>query len=275
MNSSLALIAPSPRQLARAFLRPSNSGSPSTLDFLPGAQRMRIPGPAGQVAAATAGEGPAVLLVHGWEGQASDLAAFAPALLNSGYRVVAIDLPAHGASHGSSTSIPASAQALLPVAQALGPFHAVIAHSIGTAVTVEAMAAGLPAGRVALLAAPARYLDYARGFAAQAGLTPDQTDEMIEALGELGIDVRAVSMPRRARALEVPALFVHSNDDRIVPVSDAIESVASWSGARLMRVDGLGHRRLLKDPSVVDAVIRFVAAPTGVTTSPPLALRQS
>ena len=268
MNSSITLDAPSPLQLAQAFLRPSNTGSPSTLGFLAGAQRMQIAGPTGQIAAATAGDGPAVLLVHGWEGQASDMAAFAPALLQSGYRVVAIDLPAHGESQGSSTSIPASARALLPVAQALGPFHAVVAHSIGTAVTVEALASGMPAGRVALLAAPARYLDYARAFAAQAGLAAAQTEEMIGALLELGIDVRAVSMPRRARSLSVPALFVHSNDDRIVPVSDAIESAASWPGASLMRLNGLGHRRLLKDPTVIDAGVRFVASLPDGATSP-------
>ena len=54
MNSSITLDAPSPLQLAQAFLRPSNTGSPSTLGFLAGAQRMQIAGPTGQIAAANA-----------------------------------------------------------------------------------------------------------------------------------------------------------------------------------------------------------------------------
>src|SRR5690242_19551034 len=38
---------------------------------------------------------PAVLLAHGWGGQAAQMRAFAFKLLSAGYRVVAFDQPAH------------------------------------------------------------------------------------------------------------------------------------------------------------------------------------
>lgn len=45
-----------------------------------------------RVAVQLAETDPTVLLLHGWEGQASDMAAFASPLLSAGYRVAALDL---------------------------------------------------------------------------------------------------------------------------------------------------------------------------------------
>src|SRR5688572_2988678 len=43
-----------------------------------------------------AGDGPTILLVHGWGERASAMGAFIAPLTSAGYRVVAIDLPGHG-----------------------------------------------------------------------------------------------------------------------------------------------------------------------------------
>lgn len=244
---------------ALAFLTPAPAAKAPSLDFLPGARRRQIHTPDGHLAAAEWGEGPTVLLLHGWEGRASDLAAFAPPLLQAGYRVLALNLPAHGESQGEHTSIPASARALLAAQHDWGgTLHAVVAHSVGTAVVVEAMAQGLQVGRVALVSPPARYVDYAHGFARQAGLSPEQTEALMQALLRLGVDTASIHTPRRARTLTTPALLVHSADDRVVPIGNAEAIAQAWAGSRLMRVDGLGHRRLLQAPEVVSEVTAFV-----------------
>lgn len=245
--------------LARAFLTPRRPRDGLQPLALPHSRLFSVPTGDGRLAVQEAGSGPAVLLVHGWEGQAADLGAIAQALLAQGRRVLALDLPAHGASTGDHTSIPASARALLALQQAVGPLSAVVAHSVGAAVAVHAMAQGLEVGRAALLAAPAHYRDYATGFAAQAGLDAAQTTRLLATLRSLGVDVDTVSMPADAARLHQPALFVHSADDRVVRFADAQASSRAWAGAVLMRVDGLGHRRLLADDQVVQAVARFVA----------------
>lgn len=268
MNVAIAELSPptsAPEAAAQAFLTPSKTRRAASLGFL-GTSR-RVDTPSGDVAIAEAGTGPAVLLVHGWDGQAADLAAFAPPLLASGHRVIAIDLPAHGESRGERTSIPAAAEALLALQRHAGDLHAVIGHSVGAAVLVEAMARGLRAGSAVLLAAPARYADYAKAFATQAGLDREQAGEMVEALRRLGVDVHAVSMPAVAPMLRQAALFVHSADDRIVSIADAEESAAAWPGARLLRLEGLGHRRILQSPEVIAAVSQFIAAPTGARSA--------
>ena len=50
------------------------------------------------------GEGPTVLLVHGWEGRGSQMAAFAAPLAEAGFRAVAFDAPGAASSGVSAAS---------------------------------------------------------------------------------------------------------------------------------------------------------------------------
>lgn len=247
-----------PAQAARAFLTPRPPRQRVPL-VLPGARPIRIPTPEVELAALVAGQGPTVLLLHGWEGQASDLAAIGAELVAAGHRVVALDLPAHGDSGGRQASIPAMARALQHAAPAFGALHAVVAHSVGTAVTITAMAQGLAVPRAVLLAAPARYADFLQRFAAQVGLDRQGAAALAEHLLGEGVDVARIDSPHLVRTLTAAALYVHSTDDPVVPIADAEAACAAWPGARLMRVEGLGHGRLLAAPAVVDAVVHFVS----------------
>src|SRR5262245_10129632 len=67
---------------------------------------------AGKVAAWTWGEGPAIVLVHGWNGRGAQLGAFVDPLVAAGFQVVSFDAPGHGKSPGSTSSIIAFADAL-------------------------------------------------------------------------------------------------------------------------------------------------------------------
>jgi pimeloyl-ACP methyl ester carboxylesterase len=192
-----------------------------------------------------------------------DWAALAPALLDAGCSVVAMHLPAHGESAGRHTSIPQSARALCAVGAAVGPLQGAIAHSVGSAVLGEALHVGLQVQRVVMIAAPARYEHYARGMAAAAGLDAQGTAQMLAELSRLiGVDVREITLPRRAPLRREAALFIHSSDDRVVAIEDSLATAATWPGAQHQRVEGLGHRRILGDPGVIAAALAFVALRT-------------
>ena len=65
-------------------------------------------------------EAPAVLLAHGWGGNAAQMRGFVFPLLSAGYRVVAFDQPAHGVSEGRLTGLPDFADVLARVAWQAG-----------------------------------------------------------------------------------------------------------------------------------------------------------
>jgi len=216
-------------------------------------------------------QGPTVLLVHGWHGRASDLSAMAEPLRVRGHRVVALDFPAHGASTGRRTILPTMAAALRAVASLQPSLHAVVAHSFGGIVTTLALRQGMSCERVVLLASPS---DMDPGFATlerALGMGPRARqafrERLMRVLGRVGVP--GLDITSMVSELRVPALIVHSADDREVPLPESRRLAQAWAGAERMQVEGLGHRRLLRNAAVVSRVVDFVAPPPKVILTPP------
>jgi pimeloyl-ACP methyl ester carboxylesterase len=262
--TALSRVAPgaAERHVAHAFRRPLPLLRPSPPQVAGlAAHRFQVDADGEQLAAWDWGDarGPTVLLVHGWNGQAAQLSRFVAPLVAAGFYVVAFDQPAHGLSSGSEADLPSLARAVAAVGRKVGPVRGVIAHSLGAAATVLAMANGLDVGRAVLLAPPAEPIHFARGFAARMGLPAERFDGMIAQVGrEAGSSLERLDLRRLVRSLRVPALVVHDPEDREVPFSHGRSLAEAWPGARLLAVPRLGHRRLLGDPSVIAEAVDFV-----------------
>lgn len=256
-----------PLDAAAAFLRPSRRRAFDGQGLGFALHRLELPG--GGLRFWRQGSGPATVLVHGWEGSPEDLSTLARALRSAGRTTILVELPAHGESALDWTSVPHAADALRRLGDALGPVQALVAHSVGGAIAARAVELGLAVERLVLIASPARYRDYARAHAAALGLQADETAAMLRQLAAVyGVDVDRYATPDAVARLAAPGLVVHSADDTVVPFRDAQAIVAAWVGAQLKRCEGLGHRRILSDPAVVDAVVRFVGDQALVTGPP-------
>jgi pimeloyl-ACP methyl ester carboxylesterase len=211
-----------------------------------------------RIAAWSWGQGPPVYLVHGWAGRGGQLAAFGPPLVLAGFTVVTFDAPGHGASSGRRSSIVDFARALRATVERFGPAAAVVAHSLGAAATAHALVDGLRARRVVFIAPPADPNDWTRRFAERLGLSAEVLDAMkVISERRLGLRWADLDVRRLGTALGVPLLVVHDRDDREVLSSDGAAIARSWPGARLVTTRGLGHHRILRDPSVVHEVVSF------------------
>ena len=51
---------------------------------------------------------------------------------------------------------------------------------------------------------------------------------------------------------------MHDLEDREVPLCEGERWARHWRGARLLDTRGLGHHRILGDPMVLDAILRFL-----------------
>jgi pimeloyl-ACP methyl ester carboxylesterase len=67
-----------------------------------------------------------------------------------------------------------------------------------------------------------------------------------------------LQVARRVRDYGQPCLIVHDLDDRDVPWAEGECYARHWPGARLYTTQGLGHRRVLDAPEVIDAALVFV-----------------
>jgi pimeloyl-ACP methyl ester carboxylesterase len=204
------------------------------------------------------GEGPTVLLVHGWNGYAAQMSRFVEPLVRAGYYVAALDLPAHGASSGRRTNLAEFAEAIGLLGRRVGPVHGVIAHSLGAAAAAIALARGLDAKRAVLLAPPSRPQPYAMAFAEALGLSAPRTSALLANIDRIvggvdNIDLRRLGKSQRARAL-----VLHDPADREVPVTEGKAVAESWPGAAFEALPGRGHTRLLRDGEVVRKAVAFV-----------------
>ena len=66
-------------------------------------------------------------------------------------------------------------------------------------------------------------------------------------------------IPSLVRELPAAALVIHDRDDTDVPFAHGEEIVGAWTGSRLETTRGLGHRALLRDPSVISRTVAFLA----------------
>jgi pimeloyl-ACP methyl ester carboxylesterase len=209
------------------------------------------------------GEGPAVLLVHGWGGRGGQMSAFAPALVEAGFSAVAFDGPGHGASAGRLASVPLFAEAVAAVASRVGA-RAAVAHSMGAAGTGMALLAGLPLEAAVFVGPPRSPSPFFQQFCSALGLRPGLRDAVRRRLERrFGMPLAAFDMPRLAGAQTTPLLVIHDRGDGEVPWSDGEAIARSWRGAVLETTEGLGHRRILRDPGVVARAASFVAERVG------------
>lgn len=211
---------------------------------------------------AAAPHAPVALLVHGWGGHARQLLQLADTLAQHGWRPVLLEMPAHGRSAGTSSNLPQFARAIdYAVGRLQQEGHRIgllAAHSLGANAAAHAASRGLPIGRLVLLAPPASPANYTRYFAQVFGLS-----ERTRAAMQRRIEAReGVLMqhfePRHVAArIRMPTLVVHDRADRINAFADGQAFAHAIQGAQLVATEGLGHRRILKDPAVLAQVAAF------------------
>jgi len=243
------------------FFRPRKAlPRPHEEEFLASGRRFSVDSSRGVLAAWSWGEGPTVLLIHGWSSRAARFRAIAPPLVAAGFRVIAYDQPAHGASPGKRTSLVEVSGTLLEVAGQTGPLHAAVGHSLGGAAIAVALSRGLALKRAVLIAPFAAKPDFVDRFAELVDLPAGARDRMRENIerrfrmrfGELYI-------PALARTLTTPALVIHDRHDEDIPFGEGEAIARAWPGAELVETEGLGHHAIMRDADVAERVARFVA----------------
>jgi pimeloyl-ACP methyl ester carboxylesterase len=262
--TALDVLAPSlaERLAARLFLTPRRVPSPAS----EAASRQRADRESRFVASHSItawswGEGPAILLLHGWEGRATQLGALAESLAREGYRVIAPDFPAHGDSAGRRTNLLEFAAIIEALIVAEEPV-AIVAHSFGAAATTVALRDAAFDGQLVYLSPPEDFAFFTETFGRMLGISDNLAKRMERTIErQFGIDwshLRGTALGPQMRA---PLLVIHDEDDLDVPARFGRDLAAAWPDAVLMLTSKLGHRRILRDPAVIAAAIEFIERP--------------
>ncbi len=205
--------------------------------------------------------------MHGWGGRGAQFAAMVTPLVEAGHRVVMFDAPAHGDSdHGPAgpgrTNGVEFAKALDAVFCRFGPAEAVVAHSMGTISTYLAMRYGwLGAERLVFIAPMVESESLFDQFQRALGFGPRVRAAFDQAVDEfVGVPVSEFDARVQARHVDaLPTLVITDRGDRQTAYADVVDFAESIK-APLVTTEGLGHRKILRDPAVVERVVDFVSA---------------
>jgi predicted alpha/beta hydrolase family esterase len=261
--AALSRLAPAlaARQAERLFLTPPRHPRPAAeVAALAAARTATLDVGPHRIPIWQWGQGPAVLLVHGWGGRGGQLAPLVPPLVARGLSAVAFDGPGHGEAPRTLVTLPLMAAAVRAVAGVHRPV-ALVAHSVGAPVAARALAGGLAVEAAVFIGGPAEMVTPSEVFAEALGLSP-----RVRALMQERVE-RRVGAPWSAfevgRLVPVPApalLVVHDRADAEVPWQHGQAIARDWPGAALHWTEGLGHRRILRDAGVGAEVAAFLTA---------------
>lgn len=235
---------------------------PQEQAFLETAQQEYLPIGEQRIAVYRWGEAgrPVALLAHGWESHAGRWRKIGPGLLAAGYRVVALDAPAHGRSSGWHFNMIRYAEVLRVLLEREGPVQLMIGHSVGGASSIWAMGTVAPALRprraviMASFASLAHVMENGRRLiGAEPALIAAMDDFIVRLSGRRIAEYDLTAVVRDLG--EVEALLLHDQHDRVTHFSESERLCAAWPGARLMATEGLGHG--LTAPQAVNIVLDF------------------
>ena len=206
------------------------------------------------------GHGKPILFIHGWNGRGTQAANFIGPLVNSGYRVISFDSPAHGESPGKQTNMLEIADVVLALGRKHGPFYSTITHSFGGMILAYATTLGFDTRSAVCICPPATIESLLVNFQRMLSI-PDNVlrlmmDKLYTSYGE-DLDKR-ISMLTNARTLSIPALVIHDDMDTDIAWEDGRAVADAWPGSQFRLTHGLGHRRILRDPATINTITDFI-----------------
>lgn len=204
--------------------------------------------------------GPVVLLVHGWSGRGTQLGSFVAPLVDAGYRVLSFDSPAHGKSSGKQTNLYEVADTLLALQDHHGAFDSVITHSFGGPCTAVAVQRGLKTKRIVSISPPATTIGLVEKFRTALAIPEKAGKNLIQRIeASFGRTIwDDISMLNTAKAISIPGMLIHDSNDKDIPWQEGHAIAQVWNNARFIKTSGLGHRRILRDLTVIESAVSFI-----------------
>ncbi|MCE7736718.1 MAG: alpha/beta hydrolase [Candidatus Heimdallarchaeota archaeon] len=210
----------------------------------------------------TKGEGPRVMLAHGWGSNSYIFRFIIDSLVESGFSVVTLDYPAHGQSTGKQTNLPETSELVKLLSQKYGPLKAVIAYSFGGPTAIRAMEIGLETENLVLLSSPSKIESIFNPFFDLLDIKPELQELFIQELvAQTGINRNRISPMDMQYDKSVRTLIVHDKDDEIISDVDATLIHHELKNSRLIFTSKLGHRGVPRAEEIVSEITSFLVTP--------------
>jgi pimeloyl-ACP methyl ester carboxylesterase len=189
------------------------------------------------------GDDTVILLVHGWESNASRWKKLLPYLKKSGSTIIAVDAPAHGLSSGKEFNIPQYAAYIDILAKKFNPSY-LIGHSLGgkTCLYYQSHYQNDLISKMVILGAPSDFKIILNNYIKMLSLN-STISKGLEAhyLRHFNLKLDQFSGKHFASTIQTEGLVAHDIDDTVVSFTEGKKIADSWKNATFIETNGLGH----------------------------------
>lgn len=221
-----------------------------------GIRKFKIDTKQGALAGYQLGNGPAVVLVHGWSGGAYQFFPLMRGLAQIGFRAIAFDHFAHGHSSGKQASLQSFVNAtdavlLLVKSKVPDGIVGIVGHSLGCNAIANANNK-LIGDTAILLISP--IFNMPKFFAQQIqlpGLHPDLAAKYMARLEEKSKqDYDRMSLVIKLLPYNGQTVIAHDKTDQVSDYTDSVKFCAKNPLTKLNVTNDLGHERIIHSESV-------------------------
>lgn len=209
------------------------------------------------------GSGPFIIFVHGWNGRGTQFFRLIKKFIQSDYGIITFDGPAHGISQGESTSyfeMTDTVRALMHHLE-LYQIQGMIGHSFGAAAIINALNKENYYIPVVLIAPALRLKELLERTFSLYGIPSHVHHRIIgDYEREFGYDLEKDNPINLLKEGNWQIMVIHDQDDQMVAYQDSKEATDKIQSLSLFLTSGLGHKRLLKDPKVIEQTFNFIAS---------------
>lgn len=206
------------------------------------------------------GPGEKVLLVHGWSGRGTQFFKIIEALQSKGFHVFAIEAPGHGGLPHAKTHMLEFVDCIETSQAQFGPFNISIGHSLGGMAIFNALQRNLASNKVITIGSPSCIRNVVDDFCEKVHASKAVAEGIVHSIeNRYSIKLKDASTDELAALHNPTGLIIHDKHDQDVPEVNANQLSEKWTNAELMITEGLGHRKVLMDDSVLDKIMNFLS----------------
>lgn len=186
-----------------------------------------------------------VLLIHGWESNASRWKKTLPYLQKTGSTIIAIDAPAHGRSSGKEFNVPNYAQFIDKAVQKYQPKY-LIGHSIGgkACLYYQSHYENNCVEKIVTIGAPSEYQAILYGYikllklnsSLVKGLESNFTRVFNRPIEQFTAENFVTTLKPN-----IKGLVAHDTNDKVVAATEGKKIANAWDNAIYLETTGLGH----------------------------------
>lgn len=199
-----------------------------------------------------------ILLVHGWESNASRWKKLLHHLKPLGKTIIAIDGPAHGLSEGKEFNAPKFAEYINVVVQKYQP-KTIIGHSVGGAAISFYLNKykNTSIEKVILLGSPSDFKIIADNFVNLLSLNKRIKQRLEDYYFEkFDIHINEFAGHKFAENFPQKAFIAHDINDEVVLIDEGRKYASTWKNAIYIETNGLGHG--MHDAKLYQKIIEFI-----------------